>query len=370
MRFAPIALSLAALSLLSGCAGLSPTQQLIHENRKIDLPTRPITDHQDVVKLSYLGNRMMSDSARRKLMENLGESLQAKAWVKDSLVSGANTSTTARMLADASASQFGSAAGLEAGAAGFAAGFLLSSLSNDNIDNAGQVFFPNEMYGKQLITQDDARRAMDRLAREQITAVADKLSWELSCVVGCEVGSGNVAYRLTGSPEHPASSDFAYAPSDVVLTANIEEMEAVESRDPLRALLGFAPAWKTSGPSGLWFSAYSDLMLNSNGRVMVTEADDGPDGLPSLPKASDNLSGTHFGIALKAALYDTPYAFGGHNTFLEKMFYYNGESYSFDSFTDVDFINLRVDVPELTTVYRSAGATTDNEESMPAMSEA
>lgn len=359
MRLAPITLSLAALTLLSGC-GLSPTQKQIREDRHIDLATRQITDHKEIVKLSYLGNRMMSESSRRGLMESLGETLHAKDWVGDSLVSGANTSTTARMVADASASQFGSAGGLKAGAAGFAAGFLLSSLSDDNLAHVGQVFFPSEMYGEELVTQNDAHRAMHRLAHEQITAMADKLSWEWTCEIGCDVGSDYMAYRLTGSSEHPLSDDFGYAPSDVVVTAHVTEMEQVAPNDPLRALLDFDPTWKSSGPSGFWFSAYSDLVLDSSGNLMVGEAGGGPDGSAPLPQVSATLSGAHLGIALKAAFYDTPYAFGGQNTFREHMVYYNGKSYSFDSFVDEDFISLEVDVPELKTVDRSASVATDS----------
>lgn len=329
---------------------MSPEQKLIKEDRKANLATTPINNQEEVLKLSYLGNRMMASSARGRLLENVGESPKVKKWMQEGFVSGANTSTTASMLGDVSASQFGSAAGTSAGVAGFAAGFLVSTFSDDNLKYVGQVFLPSKMYGEVLVTEKDAQRAMHRLADEQITAIADKLSWDLSCEVGCDDDSSYMAYRMTGSPESPLSSDFTYAPTDVILIARAKELEAVEPNDPLRALLTFKPAWKSSGPDGFRFSVFSEPTLDDSGNLMLHKDGGGHDGSFPLPRASGALSGTNLGIALKTAFHTTPYTFGGEKTYREHMLYYNGQGYSFDSLTDEDFISLQVNVPELVTV--------------------
>lgn len=71
------------------------------------------------------------------------------------------------------------------------------------------------------------------------------------------------------------------------------------------------------------------------------------------------------GAAITSSVHSTTYTFIGKNNLWSELSFYNERVYSFNSTDDVDFISLRVDVPELKTVDRSGNVTTGNEESTP-----
>lgn len=98
------------------------------------------------------------------------------------------------------------------------------------------------MYGDDLVTQDDAVRALHRLVTEQAQGIADTLSWNLSRVLGCEVGSDHIIYRMTGPSQQPLSGKLVYAPTDIIMDIAYEMPKKVTPNDPILSLLDFQPA--------------------------------------------------------------------------------------------------------------------------------
>lgn len=376
-RATTITLSLAAIAALSGCATpttydhhdefMSARDQSTDQNREMEA----ITDQALKTKLTYFGKAMLSDSQRKAFIEELDESDQVKGWMKDAFDNGVLLGQTGSMVGDIASEQVGSFAGDQGAMVGLAAGFILSGLSSNQKDGAGQAMLPAEMYGRSLDTQEDAIWALNTLVDEKFQGIGEELSWDVECLKGCNVGDTTMTYMLSSSPEHPLATSFPYRHyENIGMTVSFVKPKRIEDNNPIQAFTDFDVEWVTGGERSFityFYSLPDDFKSNpvyGRKRVFLDGADmsSGEKELAKLPEYERAIGYTPFGEALKASFHGSPFTYGGVARGRERMntLAYNGAFYGFGS---EDKADTRLLIPELETADGQAlgqGSGTDN----------
>lgn len=323
-----------SLAVLSGCASMVDDPHL--KDKLTYLDTTSLDDQAESERLSFLARYMMERDDRAELEANLAET----EYVQQQLASEA--SVVSQMAVDWHQGQFGSTMGDVAGVGVFAAGVVLGEMFDGSMDKIGQGFLPADMHGEAIDSEQAARGAFHDLVARQITIIAERMDWELTCHFGCERGSTNMVYLLENTNGYPLPERFIYAPDQVVMHAQVTNIEKVDPNDPTGAFLGFQPAWQTALGNTFLVNFYSEPVFDDDGDLIIHTGDNGF----RYPAVNQKMEGTYFETVLAKAFHSSRYTLSGNQDVHPKRFFFDGGSYSFVSNSDTAMIDNLLLVPD------------------------
>ncbi|WP_207462619.1 hypothetical protein [Azospirillum sp. SYSU D00513] len=117
--------------------------------------------------------------------------------------------------------------------------------ATDRMNQVSAFYLPSQFEGNDIRTSSEATRIAQNMKRARVEAWAKSVGRSVSCVHSCD-GPAPL-YRIT---KDAAVKDRYFDPGLIYLTLAQRPMEQVQPTALESQLLGFAPAWKSSGPAG------------------------------------------------------------------------------------------------------------------------
>ena len=326
---------IAAASLLFSVFWLTGCASILNDPHFKDATTYPnrvdIADKELQLRLSFLARNMMESDDRQELLAEITETSVYKGW------SSAHTSIATQMATDIAVGQAASTTGNMVGNSIYAASLIWGEINDGSMEEVGQAFLPEEMYGVKLDTPEKAQNALAIFTKKQVQSIAKDIGWEYKCIHGCESWNQIFTLSRNGKPLDPG---FIYQPEMVVIKSIITLPVAVEPSDPVSAMAGFPVKWKTPQGHTYLVGFYSEPYFNEKGDINLFQSEGDGHFYPGVKR---KVVKTRLGRELLRKFHSTKYTIYGNQDIHPKQFYFEGKAYSFIRNSDSRMVDLTLD---------------------------
>lgn len=308
-------MTVASLSLLFGCAN-SPQMR---DNSAFERV--PLTDDEEIVRVSYLARYMIEEDERAELVQKLRQSESYKSWQRSDSVTGLMAASDLTNNTDSSLLGNKLATGIAVG------GFIWDSMIDGSMDRVSQAFLPEVLDGDVLDTAEKAHQALVDMLQTTMKEAADSFGWQLECVHGCN--GANQVYLVRNVSE--TLGDYPFKPTNVCMQTHFTTLKPVKELNLINSVLDFKAGWATADGNTFVFNAATECKLDSEGKLELGSVMSKgkevyyPEGTPN----SLHLLGSRLGRDFYKKLFSNPYWTYGNQKIYPKVFFYNGKAYSF-----------------------------------------